>query len=105
MWNDKEKTSRKIRIVCRAETMAENEHELPMTAARAEGENELVGSAAQAFFVPPMSTNTPGWISGYVTLPPKAIKDAEGVGHCSQVRRRPSSDQQPAHLPARSVRQ
>ena len=26
-----------------------------------------------------------GWISGFVVLPPGAIKDAEGVGECSQV--------------------
>ena len=26
-----------------------------------------------------------GWISGFVELPPGAIKDAEGVGECAQV--------------------
>ena len=71
-------------IICRAETMADNEHELPITASRGEKENSLVGSAAQAFFTPPMSSGVPGWISGYVVLPPKAIKDAEGVGTCAQ---------------------
>ena len=73
-------------IICRAETMVDNEHELPITASRGEKENSLVGSAAQAFFTPPMSSGVPGWISGYVVLPPKAIKDAEGVGTCAQVR-------------------
>ena len=67
--------------------MADNEHELPITASRGESENSLVGSAAQAFFTPPMSSGVPGWISGYVILPPKAIKDAEGVGTCAQVSR------------------
>ena len=26
-----------------------------------------------------------GWITGFVELPPGAIKDAEGVGECAQV--------------------
>ena len=65
----------------------ENEHQLPITAER-EGENELVGSAAQAFFTGPMSAKTPGWISGHVKLPAKSIKDAEGVGSCCQVVRK-----------------
>jgi hypothetical protein len=85
IWNDREQAVRKTRVICRAETMAENEHELPITAQRSSDENEGVGSAAQAFFTPSMSKGTPGWISGYVTLPPKAIKDAEGVGACNQV--------------------
>ena len=33
----------------------------------------------------PMSADLPGWISGYVALPLKAIKDAEGVSVCSQL--------------------
>lgn len=44
-----------------------------------------MGVAAQGFLMNPMSSVIPGWISGYVTLPPRAIKDAEGVGYCSQV--------------------
>jgi hypothetical protein len=32
-----------------------------------------------------MGVGMPAWISGYAVLPPKAIKDAEGVGACSQV--------------------
>jgi len=85
VWHDREKASRKLRVVCRAESMHEHEHELPITAERGVEENELVGSAAQAFYTPAMGAGMPAWISGYVALPPKAIKDAEGVGACSQV--------------------
>ncbi|GMI39287.1 hypothetical protein TeGR_g1023 [Tetraparma gracilis] len=57
---------------------------LPITADREPGK-DVVGLAAQAFNVPQATDDVPGWISGHVTLPPEGIKDAEGVGMCSQV--------------------
>ena len=39
----------------------------------------------QFFSQPEIPNVMSGWISGYVVLPPGAIKDAEGVGECSQV--------------------
>ena len=65
--------------------MQEGEHELPITAEREDDEEQGVGVAAQAFVIDQMNPMVPGWISGYVVLPPRAIKDAEGVGYCSQV--------------------
>ena len=43
----------------------------------------MVGFASQAFHVP--TDDFPGYIAGNVVLPPRGIKDAEGVGLCSQV--------------------
>ena len=57
---------------------------LPITADRPRG-REAVGTAAQSFSVSEISGAFPGWISGYCLLPPLGIKDAEGVGLCSQV--------------------
>ena len=47
VWHASEHASRKLRIVCRSETMQEHEDELPITAEREAEENDLVGSAAQ----------------------------------------------------------
>ena len=55
-----------------------------MTAKRPPGKDK-VGSAAQSFNVPEIPRQMSGWISGFVELPPQAIKDAEGVGECAQV--------------------
>ena len=57
---------------------------LPITANRPLGKDK-VGSAAQSFNVPEVTKHMSGWISGFVTLPAQAIKDAEGVGECAQV--------------------
>lgn len=43
------------------------------------------GFAAQTFSLPEISGVMPGWISGFIELPPGAVKDAEGVGECAQV--------------------
>ncbi len=60
-------------------------HELPQVK-RSKGESKIFGLAAQAFNVPAdSSTLMPGYISGNLVLPPKGIKDAEGVGICAQV--------------------
>ena len=44
-----------------------------------------VGFAAHSFNVPETAGKMSGWISGFVQLPPNAIKDAEAVGQYSQV--------------------
>jgi hypothetical protein len=62
-----------------------NFSELPVTAGRKMGESSVVGMASQAFNIGGVKEHIPGWISGQLTLPPKGIKDAEGVGECSQV--------------------
>ena len=60
-------------------------HQLPTTK-RSKGESNVFGLAAQAFNVPSdSSTLMPGYITGNLVLPPKGIKDAEGVGICAQV--------------------
>lgn len=60
-------------------------HELPKIK-RAKGESDVFGLAAQAFNVPADLTSLmPGYISGNLVLPPKGVKDAEGVGACAQV--------------------
>ena len=45
----------------------------------------MTGFAAQTFNVPEISGVMPGWISGFIELPPFAVKEAEGVGECAQV--------------------
>jgi len=57
---------------------------LPIADGRKPGQ-DTVALAAQAFNVPQASEDIPGWISGHVVVPPEGIKDAEGVGMCSQV--------------------
>ncbi len=61
------------------------ETRLPKTVSRGKKESDVVGLASQAFNVSSIGENIPGWISGHLLLPPRAIKDAEGVGLCSQV--------------------
>mmetsp|Transcript_10995 Transcript_10995/g.16624 ORF Transcript_10995/g.16624 Transcript_10995/m.16624 type:complete len:226 (+) Transcript_10995:4950-5627(+) len=59
-------------------------HELPATK-REKGESKVFGLAAQAFNVATdPSTCLPGYITGNLVLPPRGIKDAEGVGICAQ---------------------
>jgi hypothetical protein len=82
VWDEGSQTNKARKVVVRAESL--NPSALPITHERPDG-NELVGSAAQAFNVNSLSETMPGWISGNLMLPPKAIKDAEGVGECTQV--------------------
>eukprot|EP01041_Mallomonas_annulata_P003806 gene3806-7574_t len=56
---------------------------LPITGPRAVGK-DVCAQAAQAFNVPEISGHMSGWITGVLELPPRAIKDAEGVGECIQ---------------------
>ena len=64
-------------------------HTLPSTGAREDDEEAVVATASQAFNCAEQATDQflhyPGWISGHLDLPPGGIKDAEGVGDCTQV--------------------
>ena len=60
--------------------------DLPLSSKRGKRESKKVGKAAQSFNVAASADNVlPGFIAGNLRLPPKAIKDAEGVGLCAQV--------------------
>ena len=60
-------------------------HQLPKIK-RSKDESKVFGLAAQAFnVIADNSTMLPGYITGNLVLPPKGIKDAEGVGICAQV--------------------
>jgi len=82
VWDETTQTNKQRKIVVRADTLTPSD--LPITHQRPDG-NDTVGSAAQAFNIAPTGENMPGWISGNLSLPPNAIKDAEGVGECTQV--------------------
>ena len=59
---------------------------LPLSSDRKKRESKVVGFASQAFHVQTDDDDLfPGYIAGNVVLPPRGIKDAEGVGLCSQV--------------------
>ncbi len=83
IWDDAANSTQSLKVLCYSETN-ENAASLPITAPRPEGK-DIVGFAAQSFNVPEISNSMSGWISGFVDLPPGAIKDAEGVGECTQV--------------------
>ncbi len=83
IWDDATDTSKTLKVVCYEETL-QPPSSLPVTAKRPPGKDK-VGSAAQSFNVPEIPKQMSGWISGFVELPPQAIKDAEGVGECAQV--------------------
>jgi hypothetical protein len=82
VWDEKEGDYKDAKIISYADNMVGTN--LPVTAEREAG-SEVVGVAAQAFNIPQATDDVPGWISGHVILPPNGIKDAEGVGMCSQV--------------------
>jgi hypothetical protein len=56
---------------------------LPITAVRHQG-RDIVAVVAQSFNIAEIPGTMPGWISGFLELPPGGIKDAEGVGECCQ---------------------
>jgi hypothetical protein len=83
IWDDPSDTARTLKVVCHGESL-QPPSALPITATRPKGKDK-VGYAAQSFNVPEIAGVMSGWISGFVELPAGAIKDAEGVGECSQV--------------------
>lgn len=82
VWDELSQTTRTRKVVVRSDLLEPSD--LPLSIERPDG-NEMVGSAAQAFNIGPSSSTMPGWITGNLILPPNAIKDAEGVGECTQV--------------------
>jgi len=78
VWHDGARAPRKMRVVCRNTTMVADEQVIPSPANRG-------GIAARGFYTGPVSAVMPGWISGYILLPPKALKESETVGDCTQV--------------------
>ena len=59
--------------------------DLPLPPGRRKSESKVVGQAAQAFNTNyNEEENYVGYIMGSLNLPPKAIKDSESVGPCSQ---------------------
>jgi len=83
VWDDPNDAIKTLKVVCNKERLPPPS-ELPITAKRPKGKSG-VGSASQFFAVPEIAGLMSGWISGFVVLPAGAIKDAEGVGECSQV--------------------
>jgi len=82
VWDEGEGEYKNTKIISYTSDM--NATALPITADREPGK-DVVGMAAQAFNINQATEDVPGWISGHVILPPEGIKDAEGVGMCSQV--------------------
>jgi len=83
VWDEQNSMFQEKKVVSHMCTM--REMKLPITHERPEG-RDGVGLAVQGFNRPQIDkSNIPGWISGHVVLPPLAIKDAEGVGLCSQI--------------------
>lgn len=83
VWDDHSEKPKITRVVCYNETL-QPPSALPVTAQRPKGKNG-VGFAAQSFNIPEIAGVMSGWITGFVELPGGAIKDAEGVGECTQV--------------------
>jgi len=82
VWDEAEGEYKNSKIISYSSSMTATA--LPITAEREAGK-EAVGLAAQAFNINQATEDVPGWISGHVILPAEGIKDAEGVGMCSQV--------------------
>ena len=84
VWSETFEETSETKIVSRLSNR--NFSQLPLSKSRKKGESKKVGQASQAFHVQTDDDDLfPGYIAGNVVLPPKAIKDAEGVGLCSQV--------------------
>jgi len=83
IWDEGTREFSERKIVAYAKNM--EFLKLPVTQKREKGESKKCGKAVQAFNVPEIADNIPGWISGKMEIPPTGIKDAENVGVCSQV--------------------
>ena len=84
VWSETLESATDIKIVSRIDNRTFSK--LPLSSTRKKRESKVVGFASQAFHVPTDDDDLfPGYIAGNVVLPPRGIKDAEGVGLCSQV--------------------
>jgi centromere protein C len=83
-WSETLESSTDMKIVSRLDNRSFSK--LPLSTTRKKRESKVVGFASQAFHVSTDDDDLfPGYIAGNVVLPPRGIKDAEGVGLCSQV--------------------
>ena len=84
VWSEALEDTSQLKLVSRLDNRSFSK--LPLSTTRGKRESKVVGFASQAFHVPTDQDDLfPGYISGNVVLPPRGIKDAEGVGLCSQV--------------------
>ena len=84
VWSEAMEDTTELKLVSRLDNRSFSK--LPLSTLRSKKESKVVGFASQAFHVQTDPDDLfPGYISGNVVLPPKGIKDAEGVGLCSQV--------------------
>jgi centromere protein C len=84
VWSETLDNVTHLKIVSRLERRSFAK--LPLSSTRGKKESKVVGFASQAFHVHTDPEDLfPGFISGNMVLPPRGIKDAEGVGLYSQV--------------------
>jgi len=81
IWDESVRDEGETKIVAYCSRMSASN--LPITVPR-ENKSDIVGRAAQAFNIPSLSEDIPGFIAGHLELPPGAVKDEESVGLCSQ---------------------
>ncbi|KAL7551687.1 hypothetical protein ACHAWF_014879 [Thalassiosira exigua] len=84
VWSETLEAASEVKLVSRLD--ARTFSKLPLSVDRGKRESRVVGFASQAFHVHTDDDDLfPGYIAGNVVIPPRGIKDAEGVGLCSQV--------------------
>lgn len=84
VWSETLESTTDTKIVSRLDNRTFSK--LPLSSARGKRESKVVGFASQSFHQPTDAEDMfPGYIAGNVVIPPRGIKDAEGVGLCSQV--------------------
>lgn len=83
IWWDSKGATLDKKVIFYSESMTL--HDLPLIKKRSKKEGKVVAKAAQAFNVDPPGDGMPGFICGCMEVPPRGIKDEEGVGPCFQV--------------------
>lgn len=91
VWDEATEGPKDVKVVCIYDTL------LPLTAlpvvttARKPGKEHLVGYAAQSFNVSEADVPMSGWISGFLELPPGAIKGKSSYTYFPALMRSPIS--------------
>ena len=84
VWSETLESATDTKIVSRLDNRTFSK--LPLSSTRSKRESKVVGFASQAFHIPTDPEDLfPGYIAGNVVIPPRGIKDSEGVGLCSQI--------------------
>lgn len=83
VWDEANGIVDEQKLICYRDNMIVSD--LPLKSKRGKRESKVVCKAVQTFNVPSSNESIPGWIAGKLIVPPKGIKDEEGVGLCSQV--------------------